>query len=601
MRAILVVPGHRESMHRKAAATTADEVVFDLEDAVPAADKAQAREIVLATLTDAAWRSRRVAVRVNPSDSPHQDGDLETVAALDHPAVSVVVPKAERPADLQRIAGLLPPGVCLQALIETPRGLLDVGAIADTEAVDALILGYADLAAALRRRRSRSAADAWAVQQEQLLTAARAAGIRAVDGPFFAHRDARGLATATRAVAALGFDAKWAIHPDQLPVIAKAFGASSGDRAWAERVLAALRGGGAAELDGQMVDEAMVRQAHALLEAEETAPDPQIATVVAPPFYDDVAVGDVYAGPGLTLTSGHAAVHQAVIGDRLRLALDAHLFEAVTGRPGLLAHPALVCDVAIGQSTQVSGRVLGNLFYRGLGGRPVTIGTTLRTRTEVVARRDASRGRGIVALHVTTRDADGAPVLDFWRCPLLPGDPRRGDDHAPASDDLTDVGRAVDVHALVPTDWTLDPLRQEPLGRLFGDLRIGDRFTIEAGETVTGAPEIARLSLNLAMTHTDPAVGAYGQRLVYGGHVIGVAAAHLVRALPDLATILAWESCDHLGPTFEGDVLRSRLEIESLEALADGGLVGVRVHVAAQTPGEAPHDVLDWKLVALLP
>ena len=110
----------------------------------------------------------------------------------------------------------------------------------------------------------------------------------------------------------------------------------------------------------------------------------------APPWFEDLQVGTVFdAAPALTLTEGHAALHQAIAGDRLRLALDRTLGEAVLGAGPPLAHPALVWDVAIGQSTVATGRVIANLFYRGLLlRRPVRLGDTLRTTTEVVARRE---------------------------------------------------------------------------------------------------------------------------------------------------------------------------------------------------------------------
>ena len=113
------------------------------------------------------------------------------------------------------------------------------------------------------------------------------------------------------------------------------------------------------------------------------------------PFFEDFEVGQVFdAAPALTLTSGHAALHQALTGDRLRLALDAPLSRAVTGGDALLAHPNLVCDVAIGQSTGPTQRVRGNLFYRGLVLlRPVFVGDTLQSSTEVVGLRRTARGR----------------------------------------------------------------------------------------------------------------------------------------------------------------------------------------------------------------
>ena len=107
---------------------------------------------------------------------------------------------------------------------------------------------------------------------------------------------------------------------------------------------------------------------------------------VGGPFFEELAVGDRYdAAPALTLTEGHAALHQAILGDRLRLALDADLSERVIGAGRRLAHPLLVCDIAIGQSTLATQRVIANLFYRRLVLlRAPEIGDTLRTSTEIV-------------------------------------------------------------------------------------------------------------------------------------------------------------------------------------------------------------------------
>ena len=221
----------------------------------------------------------------------------------------------------------------------------------------------------------------------------------------------------------------------------------------------------------------------------------------------------------------------------------------------------LVCDIAIGQSTAPSMRVLGNLFYRGLGARPVPVGTTLRTTTEVVARRAASRGRGIVVLRVRTVDGQGEPVARLPPRATVARLGARGHRATPTTISPASAPRSIAVAGSIPAGWDLAPLRAEPLGSLFAELRAGDVVAVEAGETVTAATELARLSLNMAHTHTDAGASAHGRRLVYGGHVIGIAASHVTRVLPDLASILAWESCDHLGPTFEGERLHSRVAI----------------------------------------
>jgi acyl dehydratase len=326
------------------------------------------------------------------------------------------------------------------------------------------------------------------------------------------------------------------------------------------------------------------------------------------PFYEDLTVGDVFADvPGLTLTSGHAALHQAIIGDRLRLPLDAALAARVLPDGRMPVHPALVCDVAIGQSTLATQRVIANLFYRGLRLlRAPGIGDTLRTTTEVVALRDNRPRRnapptGVAALRIRTVDQCDRPVLDFWRCAMLPlGNPAR----APGRhDDLDAIGNAATAGELdaAVAGWDLAAFRAALPDRSAPELVPGTTWVLESGETVSGAPELARLTLNVARTHTDPGGSAHGRRLVYGGHTIGVAAAHVTRALPDLVYIVAWHECRHVAPVFEGDVLHSVVQLERVDRRSAGGaLVHLRVIVRVNREGKKT-EVLDWRFVGVLP
>jgi len=320
------------------------------------------------------------------------------------------------------------------------------------------------------------------------------------------------------------------------------------------------------------------------------------------PFFEDLSIGQVFDwAPGMTLTDGAAAVHQAIVGDRMRLPLDAALAAAVTGSPRALAHPALVCDIAIGQSTLVTRRVKANLFYRGLRfHRFPHIGDTITTRTEVVGLRQNSvkPGRprtGLAALRMITIDQDGRTVLDFHRCAMLPL--RDDADDTGHADDLSTIGSATPGLPDPTSEWNADAWRSGAPGENFDPELAGQVFTSTA-DVVSSAPELARLTLNVAATHHDSRVA--GTRLVYGGHTIGLALAQATRLLPNIVTVLGWESCDHTGPVHEGDTLYSELHVEAAhETPGRGGTLDLRSVVFAVDADGPDRQVLDWRFSVL--
>lgn len=323
----------------------------------------------------------------------------------------------------------------------------------------------------------------------------------------------------------------------------------------------------------------------------------------AGPYFDDLRLGQVFPdAPSMTLTPGLAAVHQSILGDRLRLPLDAELSRAVTGSTGSLAHPGLVCDVAIGQSTLVTRHVKANLFYRGLVFyRFPVIGDSLFTRTEVVGlkKNSAKPGRastGLAALRMTTIDQADRLVLDFYRCAMLPLSPQAGPDAAEHADDLSSIGADMVAPPSATHEWNGEVFRERIPGPHFDPGMAGAVWRSSA-DVVSSAPELARLTLNIAAVHHDSRVN--GRRLVYGGHTIGLALAQATRLLPNLATVLAWQSCDHTGPVHEGDTLYSELHVESADPADDGGLLGLRSVVYAVGESEPDRQVLDWRFTAL--
>lgn len=321
------------------------------------------------------------------------------------------------------------------------------------------------------------------------------------------------------------------------------------------------------------------------------------------PYFDDLSVGDSFTGPSVTIDAGLQAQHRAILGDRLRLCLDGRLAERVTGRAGL-AHPGVVWDVAVGQSSIVTRRVAANLFYRGLRLQATPyLGDTLATSTEVVAtRRVRSRSdrpeRGKVVLRIVTRDQSGRVILEFDRCALLPcraGADPAGD--AGPDDDHLFVAPSVPSLSTVPdwlAGWSIEPLLTS--SRDAGGLVAGETVEVAAGDVVSSAPELARLTTNIAAVHHDAEV-AGGRRLVYGGHAIGLALAQTCRAVPGLVTVTEWFACDHVAPVHEGDTVRSRVTVQGLTPYRDGSAIAT-LNTQASVVGRGV--VLDWTFAALV-
>jgi 2-methylfumaryl-CoA hydratase len=264
-----------------------------------------------------------------------------------------------------------------------------------------------------------------------------------------------------------------------------------------------------------------------------------------------------------------------------------------------------VCNMAIGQSTIPSQRVMGNLFYRGLTLRlPVFVGDTLTTTTKVVGLRQnkPKEGRpasGMVALEIHVTNQDGGTVMLFWRCPMIPClDPQAQTGHL---DDFSFMPESIAPETLLGLmpDWDYSAFRDRIKGEHFADLRVAEQRAVTARDTITLAPELVRMTLNMAMTHTDAGRSVYGERLVYGGHTIAMAAAQITRVLPNMMSILGWFTCDHLAPVFEQDIIESRVTIEGL--LPGGSLQGgvALLHVESFACRQEQVKVLDWHLAAL--
>ncbi len=257
-RSLLFVPADRPERYAKAAATAADLVIVDLEDAVPGENKLSARGAVAHWLAGGG----SAAVRVNGMRSPHHVQDVQALAGL--PGLqAVVAPMADDPGALAALHEQLGPDVEIVALVETARGVIRAVELAGVSGVSRLAFGHLDFAADIA---SSVRDEAMLMARSSLVLASRAAGLPGpVDGVTTALDDpALAGADAARA-RSLGFAGKLCIHPTQVDIVNATFSPSDEDIVWARRILEASAGGGAMRVDGHMVDAPVVQRARAML------------------------------------------------------------------------------------------------------------------------------------------------------------------------------------------------------------------------------------------------------------------------------------------------------------------------------------------------
>ncbi|WP_396902887.1 HpcH/HpaI aldolase/citrate lyase family protein [Mycolicibacterium sp.] len=287
-RTCLSVPGSSLKMIEKAKSLPADEVFLDLEDAVAPEAKAAARTQVAAALADDGWAGQLRGVRVNDWTTPWTYSDvIEVMSTAGAVLDLIVLPKVTDVAHVQALDlllsqleathGLEPGRIGVEAQIENAQGLTNVDSIAAGPRVQALVLGPGDMAASLNMRTLEvggqpdgyDIGDAHHHVLMRILIAARSRGINAIDGPYVKVRDVDGFRRVAGRSAALGYDGKWVLHPDQIEAGNEIFSPRQADYDHAELILDAYEwhtsqaGGsrGAVMLGDEMIDEASRKMA----------------------------------------------------------------------------------------------------------------------------------------------------------------------------------------------------------------------------------------------------------------------------------------------------------------------------------------------------
>lgn len=301
-RSQLAVPASNPRFIEKAAQSTADVIFLDLEDAVAPSEKVSARANAIAALNDIDWGNKTVQVRINGLDTEYMYRDVIDIVEACPRLDMLLIPKVGVPADVYMVDTLVTQiemtkkrdkRVGFDLLIETALGMSNVEAIAASSSrIEALSFGVGDYGASTRARstyiggndpdygvltppdaqgqREFHSGDMWHYAMSRMLVAARAYGLRPIDGPFANFSDPKEYEAVARRAAALGYEGKWAIHPTQIEIANTVFSPSEKEIAYAKRIMEAMaeaqrEGRGAVSMDGRLIDIASIKMAENLL------------------------------------------------------------------------------------------------------------------------------------------------------------------------------------------------------------------------------------------------------------------------------------------------------------------------------------------------
>ena len=306
-RSELAVPGSNPKFLEKAASAKADVVFLDLEDAVAPDDKVPARKNIIEALNDLDWSDHTISIRINGLDTHYMYRDVvEIMEGAPGKLDLIMIPKAGTAADIYAIdmlvtqiedATKVEKRVGFELIIETALGMMNVDELAGASPrLESLHFGVADYAASTKARttviggpnadyhvltdpdddgnRDVHWGDMWHYPIARMVVAARAHGLRPIDGPFGDFSDPDGFIAQAKRASTLGCEGKWAIHPTQIDLANECFSPSEDEVTKAKRILEAMEqaqkeGKGAVALDGRLIDIASIKQAEVMVQKSE--------------------------------------------------------------------------------------------------------------------------------------------------------------------------------------------------------------------------------------------------------------------------------------------------------------------------------------------
>ena len=578
-RSVLYVPGSSEKALNKSSTLDVDAIIYDLEDSVAPDAKKDSRKAVIEIINSEINKNKEQVIRIN---SLNTDLGREDIKILEHCTPdAILIPKVNEANEVKECEKFLKNDETkIWVMMETALSIVNAYDIAkSSKYLKCFVMGTNDLSTELGIEEDLKRT-ALQTSFEKCMMATKAYKLSILDGVYNDIRDHNGFEEECVYSHGLGFDGKTLIHPAQIEICNRIFTPTPDQLEKARRIVDAFNDArkkdpnvGVIVFEGSQVEELHVEHAKRILKAEKliSAVAREKEEIIQGPqnqfkyktgnFFEDFSMGQkIEHGTPRTITSGDCSLYTALYGSRYALHSSSEFAKSLSLEDSPI-DDFLLFNVAFGKTVpDISLNAIANLGYAECKFlKPAYPGDTIKSISEVIGLKENSNGEnGVVYVHSIGTNQNNEKVIDYKRWVMV----RKKDKKLKSIEKTVpklseEVSKEEVIKISKSYDFNCDKFNFQESGSslTFEDYRIDEKINHIDGMTIESAEHMmaTKLYQNNAKVHFNHFVekgGRFGQRIVYGGHVISLSRALSFNGLSNAFKVVAINGGTHASPCF---------------------------------------------------
>ena len=578
-RSVLYVPGSSEKALNKSSTLDVDAIIYDLEDSVAPDAKKESRKAVIDIINSEINKNKEQVIRINSLNTDEGKEDIKILENCTPDAI--LIPKVNEAKDIIEIEKFLKNDETkIWVMMETALAIVNAYDIAkSSKYLKCFVMGTNDLSNELGIEEDLKRT-ALQTSFEKCMMATKAYKLSILDGVYNDIRDSNGFEEECVYSHGLGFDGKTLIHPAQIDICNRVFTPTPDQLEKAKRIVEAFNDArkkdpnvGVIVFEGSQVEELHVEHAKRILKAEKLISEVagEKEEIIQGPqnqfkyktgnFFEDFSMGQkIEHGTPRTITSGDCSLYTALYGSRYALHSSKEFAKSLSLDDSPI-DDFLLFNVAFGKTVpDISLNAIANLGYAECKFlKPAYPGDTIKSTSEVIGLKENSNGEnGVVYVHSIGTNQNNEKVIDYKRWVMVRKKNKKLESIEKTVPKLSEeVSKEEVIEISKSYDFNCDKFNFQESGSslTFEDYTIDEKINHIDGMTIESAEHMmaTKLYQNNAKVHFNHFIekgGRFGQRIVYGGHVISLSRALSFNGLSNAFKVVAINGGTHASPCF---------------------------------------------------